>query len=124
MKRAHQFVRALRLRCPLCGSPWPRKDWLRLSPQCATCQLYFERREGDFFLGAYTINLFAALLGAVAVALVSLRYPRLPAAALYSGGAIAIIALVLWLYPVSKLLWLAVDLQFRPAAERDFDETG
>jgi uncharacterized protein (DUF983 family) len=124
MRRARQFLRALWLRCPLCGTRWPREGWLRLAPQCPTCQLSLERHEGDFFLGAYTINLLLALFGAVGVVLVSVRFPGLPPVALYGGGAIGIIALALWLYPVSKLVWLAVDLQFRPAAERDFDETG
>ena len=123
MKRVRELVRALRLRCPLCGTPWPGEGRLRLAPQCRTCQLYLERREGDFFLGAYTINLFATLLVAVGVVLVSVRWPRLPGVLRYGIGVLGIIAFALWFYPVSKLVWLAFDLQFRSAAERDFDDT-
>ena len=49
------------LRCPLCGNRWSRRGWLSLAPQCGRCDLYLERRENDFFLGGYTVNLLGTL---------------------------------------------------------------
>jgi hypothetical protein len=123
VRRLRQLLRALWLRCPLCGRPWPRQGAVGLARQCPTCQVYLERHENDSFLGAYTLNLFGTLLVVVLVTMASVRWAETPAAARYGAGVLAIGVFALWFYPRSKLLWLAVDVQFRPPEEKDFDET-
>jgi hypothetical protein len=110
----------------LCGKPWP---WPRHAPwrpatQCPNCHLYLERREHDSFLGSYTINLMATLLFTVALAVANAALPRVPAwlrdGVMFAG----IVLFAVAFHPISKLLWLAVDMNFRPPLERDFDEEG
>ena len=122
IRRARQVVRALRQRCPLCGAAWPRTGVTGLGPQCRRCQVYFERHENDSFLGAYTINLFATLLVTVLVVVANARWHDVPAAWRYGVSAVTIVAFAFGFYRRSKLLWLAVDVQFRRPEERDFDD--
>jgi uncharacterized protein (DUF983 family) len=120
--RARQLGRALGLRCPLCGRRWPREGRLRLAVRCPTCDLQLERHENDFFLGAYTINLFATLIVGIVVALANVRWNSAPPALRYAISVLAITGFAAWFYPVSKLVWLVVDIQFRPPAEKDFQD--
>ena len=113
-------LRALGLRCPHCGASWARSRIVRMAPRCGACGLGLDRGESDYFLGAYTINLLWALLAATAVAVAAVVFPVSPLL-IYGLGIPAIAALAVWLYPRSRLVWLAVDLQFRPATARDFE---
>lgn len=118
--RIAALVRAASLRCPLCGSSWPRTRWIDLAGCCAACRLRLDRGERDYYLGTYTINLMFALAAAVGLAVAAILVP-LPSWAIYGVGLPALAALAIGLHPVSRLLWLATDLQFRRATERDFD---
>lgn len=120
--RARWFLRAIRSRCPLCGRAWPRPAAWRLAAQCPHCDLFLERREHDSFLGGYTIHLMTTLLFTVAVVVVNAGLPRVPGAVRDGVMFLAIAAFAVAFHPISKLLWLAVDMQFRPPHERDFDE--
>ena len=80
-----------------------------------------DRGEADYFLGGYTINLFAALLLAVVVAVLAISHPDWPRFALYGAAIAAIVGFTLWFYPISRLLWLAFDLAFRGRSSRDFE---
>ena len=120
--RARHFARALRLRCPLCGTRWPRIGLVLLARQCPTCDLDLERHEHDYFLGAYTLNLFATLLVTVAIVFANVFWSRYPTPLRYGASIVAIAAFALWFYPCSKLLWLAVDVQFRTPEEKDFSD--
>lgn len=111
--------RGARLRCPLCGTPWVRIGPVALAPRCHVCQLRIERGEHDYFLGSYTVNLGWALLAATILVVLAVAL-RLPEWATYGVGLPALSALVVALHPVSRLVWLALDLQFRRAEERDF----
>jgi hypothetical protein len=75
------------------------------------------------------LNLIAAemlLAGGILVTLV-LTWPDPPWDALLWGGIPVLVAFPIATYPVTKLLWLAFDLMFRPPTPRDFapgKETG
>lgn len=121
--------RALRLRCPHCGGRPVLKDWFHLRERCPRCRLNLERGESDYFLGAYTLSLIAVetvfALGFLLVLV--LTWPDPPWAAIQWGGAIVLTASVIAWYPFAKLLWLAIDLIFRPVAYRELgwhDEEG
>jgi len=122
MRALRMFARALRRRCPLCGAGPITARWFGLLPACPGCGFRPERGEPDYFLGAIVFNMaFAEGLFAVGLLLTLVAtYPNPPWTALYVGGAIALIAAPIVLYPYSKLCWLAFDLLFRPPRPEDF----
>jgi uncharacterized protein (DUF983 family) len=114
--------RALRLRCPVCGSGSLRRHWLAFLPVCPRCALRLDRGQPDFFIGAYLVNLIVAelivagFIGLVAIA----TWPGVPwTAMLYGGAGLAVLGPLLT-YPFSRLGWLAIDLTFQPAGPPDF----
>lgn len=115
--------RALRLRCPWCGGGPLRETWLRLRSNCPQCGLRTERGEEDFFLGAMMFNLVLAE-GALAVLIVGFliaMWPDVPWTFLtYGGIALMLIAPVVF-YPLSKTIWLAVDLMLRPPDDEEME---
>jgi len=106
----------------LCGYSWPRRGRLELAAQCPGCDLFLERREHDFFLGGYTLSLFACLLVAAGIVLVNVRWESVWAPARYAASAAAIVGFAWWFYPVGKMVWLVIDIQFRPPIVGDFEE--
>ena len=118
--------RALRRRCPLCGGSDLFTGWIEPKDACPRCQLKLNRGEGDFFLGAYTLNFIAAelLLGLFLLLGVMLSWPDVPwDLLLWVGAPLMVLGPVLF-YPVSRTLWLAVDLAMRPPGPDDFPEPG
>lgn len=112
--RRAALARALRRRCPACGTR-VFATWLRILPECAGCGLRTDRGEPDYFLGAVLLNLIASesvpLLAGVV--LVAATWPAPPwAVVLWGGLALAVLAPVVG-YPYSKTLWLFADMQFR-----------
>jgi uncharacterized protein (DUF983 family) len=114
--------RAAARRCPNCGSGAIFRSYLAQHPSCPDCGLRLDRGESDFFIGAYTINLIVAELLVVfgGLAVLLWTWPAVPWSALMWGLAALMIAAPIALYPVSRQLWLACDLIFRPAETADF----
>ncbi len=114
--------RALRLRCPHCGQGKLFDRWVRMRQRCAACGLILERGEEDYFIGAYMVNLIIAELIIVAAMLVVLlaTWPAVPWQAMLWAIVILTIPAVVFTYPFSRSLWLAIDLLFRPPEPRDF----
>ena len=120
-----KLLHAFKLRCPNCGEGKLNKTWLKVNPACASCRLKFDRGEHDYFIGAYTLNLIGAELIVVAAILAGLigTWPHVPWDALmWSLLPLAIIAPLATL-PFARAVWLALDLQFRPAEPADFEPT-
>jgi uncharacterized protein (DUF983 family) len=114
--------RALGLRCPYCGARGVTRRWVTVRPVCPRCGLRLDRGEADYWIGALLFNLiaaetlFAAGLGLTLV----LTWPRPPWDALYWGSIVGMIVLPIVTYPITKLVWLAFDLVFRPPHAGDF----
>ena len=119
---ARTLGRALRLRCPHCGgapvlAAWSGvQAWSAVRERCTACGFRYERSDDRYFGGAMFVNLMVAeLLFAVSfVAVILLSWPDVPWDAVTYGGAATMIFLPALLYPVSKVLWLAVDVLVRP----------
>ena len=113
---ARLTVRAAARRCPRCGARGVWATWFRMRERCPQCGLELDRGESDHFYGAYMLNFVGAELivaGAFVVALI-VTWPTPPWNALmYGAVALAVIA-PLAFYPITKGLWLAIDLVFRP----------
>jgi uncharacterized protein (DUF983 family) len=115
-----RFGRAMLLHCPRCGGGGIRRSWFRFHERCPHCGLALERGEsGDYWLGAYAINLVItetlALL--IALACLAIAWPNSTPAEWI--GVAAAIGLPILFFPWSRTLWLAWDMSFRPSEEGD-----
>src|ERR1700738_1211727 len=110
------ILRALLRRCPNCGAHGIFKSFTELRERCPNCGIRLHRGEADYFIGAYMLNLvfvellFALMGGAVVIA----TYPNTPWTLIQWGALVLILAGAVVCYPMSKALWLAFDLIFRP----------
>jgi uncharacterized protein (DUF983 family) len=119
-------MRALRLRCPLCGKGRMFRRWIHLRDYCDTCGFRFDRNEPDYFIGAYTINLIVAELFVVGlmVAVILVTWPDVPWDNLTWRTAIFMVFAPVLTYPFSKTLWLAIDLMFQPPKPAEYRGAG
>jgi uncharacterized protein (DUF983 family) len=115
------YGRALRRACPRCGHSPIFRTFFDLVERCGSCGLLFEREPG-YWLGAMILNtafisvLFLATLGLG----ISIFWPDVPWDWLMVGVILLTIIIPILFYPLSKTLWLAIDLTFRTSAgDRD-----
>jgi uncharacterized protein (DUF983 family) len=120
------FWRALRLRCPNFAKGKLFESWFPMRPQCPVCRFRFERGGEGYQVGSYMFNIIASELAfaIVFVALLVLTWPSPPWTLLEYGGIIMMIIAPFVFYPLSKALFLAFDLLFRPAAREDLARPG
>lgn len=126
MPRGRELLRAvwrgMTLRCPRCGSGGILQGWFGIKERCPRCGLRLERgEEEDYFSGGMMLNIILAVLifGAAFVIALVVMWPNVPWDALEYWLVGAMIVLPILLYPMSRTLWLALDLAFRPRSERD-----
>ena len=115
--------RGLRLRCPNCGQASLLKSWFSLKESCPRCQAWLEREEG-YFLGAMALNLvigeFVPVFGAVAIIIAT--WPTPPWPILQVAMPLVMGLFPVLLFPLARMLWLALDWTFRPPSrERRLD---
>ncbi|HYV98990.1 MAG TPA: DUF983 domain-containing protein, partial [Gemmatimonadaceae bacterium] len=107
--------RALRLRCPNCGSKGFVESWFRLAPACPTCGLDPERYDEGLAVGALAFNLvtgeFVALGACVAIALAT--WPEPPWNTITVIGIALGITMPVLFYPFSKTLFAGLNLYFK-----------
>lgn len=114
--------RAVRRRCPNCGWPHAFESYFKLKERCPKCGILLERGEGDYFLGAYVLNLIGVevILAAVFLVVMIATWPNPPWNGLQYGGAALAVVIPILSYPFTKTIWLAFDLIFRPPKREDF----
>jgi len=115
------FARALRLRCPICAGRPILLSWFTIAASCPGCGFHLDRDEPGYWIGSYTVNLFLTegLFAVVFVAGMVVTWPGVPWTAL--GGicvGVAVLTPIL-IFPWTKLLYLAIDLVFRPLDPAD-----
>jgi uncharacterized protein (DUF983 family) len=117
------LLRALRLRCPQCGTGRMFRRWLYQLPRCSACGLDFDRGESDYFIGAYIVNLIVAELLVVVGMLVGmwLTWPDVPWNQLKWVLLPFVIVAPIVSFPFSKSFWLAIDLIHRPPTPDDYE---
>lgn len=110
------FARALRRRCPVCGSGGLFSRWLVMAPRCPGCGLVFQRGEDGYSLGALWFNLlFAEMVNtALWVTVAVSTWPDVPWEVLHWVGPAMAVLLPLCFFPFAKTLFLAFDLCVRP----------
>lgn len=85
--------------------------------RCPTCGLPLERGEQqDYWLGGMMFNIgLSEMLAVIAVAIsIYVTYPDIAWNAIWLGAIALMLAAPFLLFPVSRILWLAFDLIFRP----------
>lgn len=119
-QRLTMLGHALRRRCPVCGAPGIFDGWFTLRPRCPRCNFSFEREEG-YWVGALIANIAVAelLFAAVFLGGVVLTWPQVPWVPLGVAGVVAMVGLPVAFYPLSKTLWLWVDLAFLHPLDAD-----
>jgi uncharacterized protein (DUF983 family) len=118
LEMARLLGRALLRRCPRCGGGGLFTRWFTMAERCPRCGMRFEREEG-FFLGAYVVNfgVTEGLLVLLLMAYVLVQanaadgVPVLPVVLATVGAAVLV---PLAFYPLSRTIWVAVELVMRP----------
>ncbi len=114
--------RAMRLKCPHCGGGSLFTGFFKIRRRCPTCGILLERGEGDYFIGAYTLNLIAVeiLLAITFTIVIIATWPDPQWTVLQYGGVVLSVIGAVVCYPFAKTTWLAVDMAFRPPVRGDF----
>lgn len=105
--------RAVRLRCPVCGTGRLFRGLFAMYERCPDCQLVFEREQG-FFLGAiyfnYGVTSILALVAYPVLRILQLGPEKTPLLA-----TMAIVLLFpIWFFRYSRSLWLGFDQLIDP----------
>lgn len=114
--RRQMLRRALRGRCPLCGTPGIRRGWARIHDRCRGCNFRFSRERG-YLSGAAWLNLSGALATLIVVLVggAALTAPDTNWPLLAGLTTVAVVATAIVLQPPAVALFLWVDLAyFRP----------
>lgn len=120
---AKKFARATVLHCPRCGGGGLLRSWLKMKERCPTCGLALERGEHtEFWIGAYVFNLALGEVVAIGIPIIWMiaSAPHQPWTAIEVLAVVLAVLLPIFFFPISRLLWLAWDLSFRPAEPGDF----
>jgi uncharacterized protein (DUF983 family) len=107
--------RALKRRCPRCGTGRPFSGWFRMMESCPDCGHRYERESG-YWVTALIVNtaVTEAVFGVLFVAVLIATIPDVPwLPVLLVAAATNVIVPVLF-YPLSKTVWVAIDLYFHP----------
>lgn len=115
--------RALLVRCPRCGARGLFQSWFHLKERCPGCGLPLERGEQqDYWLGGmmFNIALSEALAVITVTAAILSTWPDVPWRTIWVGAILLMFAAPILLFPMSRLVWLAFDLTFRPRHESHY----
>lgn len=120
--RTTLLARGFARRCPMCGAHDLFPSWFAMRDRCPGCGLRTDRGEHDFWAGAWMLNLVGAetLFALLLAAGVIVVWPDVPWRVVTWIGVSGMLVLPLLLYPVSRTLWLAIDLSVQPARESDY----
>lgn len=115
--------RLVRLRCPHCGGGRVLERFGRIRERCGVCRFRFERSDENYFGGAMFVNF---MLGGGAfivsfLAIIALSWPSVPWDALTYGAPAVLVVGMVPLYPVSKVVWLTVDVLVRPVKPKELE---
>jgi uncharacterized protein (DUF983 family) len=110
--------RALRRRCPRCGHKKVFSGYYRLVDRCPSCHHLYAREPG-YWVGAIIVNLAMteALFGVLFVGGIFATAPEVQWLPLLVIGVVTNVLFPLLFFPLSKTVWVALDLYFNPSAE-------
>jgi len=108
--------RALRLRCPHCGEGRVLKSFNAVHDRCAACSFRYCRSDDDYFSGAMFFGMMIGeTLAVLAIgAAIWITYPNVPWSFLQYAIPIVLLGVMIMLFPISRVVWLAIDVMLRP----------
>jgi uncharacterized protein (DUF983 family) len=111
----------LRRRCPHCGGK-AFNTYFGMKDDCDQCGVRFEREEG-YWVGALIINttvtfgsFLAMFVGGILVTWPDVPWTELGVITIVANGVIPVV-----FYPVSKTLWLALEMGWHPLEPRELE---
>lgn len=109
--RERLLIRGLTRRCPRCGEWRIFNHFFAIKDACPRCGLDLVREDG-YYVGAMTVNILVAeLLTVFLIAVVTIwTWPTLPVNTLIIAAVSVNILIPVLFYPLTKTLWLAIDL--------------
>jgi len=115
------FGYALVLRCPRCGQAPALSGWFTVRPSCPACHFRFDRGDEGYFMGAGCLNLVVAelLIAFGLLATMVLTWPNPPWNGMLVVGIPLVILFPILFFPLSRTIWIAFDLAFRPFEVHD-----
>lgn len=114
--------RAVRRRCPNCGSPGAFVGYWKLAPHCPVCGHKFLREPG-YWVGAVIFNttlVIVAFLLTFAVFLLT-TWPEVPWDWLARTAIGVTIIVPVLFYPWAQTMWMAYDLYVHPPEPQEID---
>ncbi|HEY4131991.1 MAG TPA: DUF983 domain-containing protein [Gemmatimonadaceae bacterium] len=117
------FTSLARLRCPHCRRGKVLRRWYSVRERCSICHFRYERSDENYFQGAMFVNFMIGgfTFGASLLAVLLLSWPSVPWTALTFGAPVAMLVFMVLLYPISKVVWLTVDVMFRPVTPEELE---
>ena len=108
--------RVIRLRCPHCGKGAVMKWSGAVHHRCQECNFRFERSDENYFSGAMFFGLLMGefLFGIVLLITVVSMWPNVPWDTMTWAIPLGVLLVMVFLIPVSRVVWLAVDIFVRP----------
>jgi len=108
--------RALRLRCPHCGKGRVLDGFNSVHHHCSACGFRFTRSDDNYFSGAMFFGMMIGETLAVLVigAAIWITYPNVPWTFLQYAIPVVLLGVMIMLFPVSRVVWLAIDVMLRP----------
>ena len=115
--------RVLRLRCPHCGRGPVLQPPAAVRLRCSRCGLRFERSSHNYFSGAMFFGLLIGetLFAIALAATIIVTWPSVPWDTMTYVAPIGMIVVMLALLPVSKVVWLGVDVLVRPVTASELE---
>jgi uncharacterized protein (DUF983 family) len=110
----------LRRHCPRCGQGGIFDSYYQLAGSCPRCGHHFEREEG-YWVSAIIVNtaVTEAIFGVLFVAGIFATAPDVQWLPLLVIGVAANLVVPVLFFPLSKTIWVAIDLYFHPPEETE-----
>ncbi|CAN5832134.1 hypothetical protein BH11GEM1_BH11GEM1_34270 [soil metagenome] len=118
--------RAARLRCPHCGKGRVLKGFNAVHGHCSVCNFRFCRSDDDYFSGAMFFGMMIGeTLAVLAIgAAIWATYPDVPWSFLQYAIPVVLLGVMIVLFPVSRVVWLAIDVMLRPVERSELMDPG
>jgi uncharacterized protein (DUF983 family) len=113
--------RALRLRCPNCGTGKLFAGWFRMHPRCSECGFKFERGPG-YWLGSIYVNYGLAAILVTAGYFVLFFTEALPQETVLWVLTSFCVIFPLCFFRFARSIWIALDVYFDPVRAEELEK--